>query len=158
MLLIGFVAFFGRIVGLAARPRNLLALATLALYVPLVGAGPSIQRAGVMGAAVLVATFTGRKSSRWYVLGLAAVITLLVIPMFIYERGGQLSLAAVVGLFCFATPWRQSFEARRMPKPVAEALAVTLAATATTAPLAAFHFSQFSLVSPLANVLAAPVV
>ena len=45
-----------------------------------------------------------------------------------------------------------------MPRPVAEALALTLAATAGTAPLVALHFGRLSVVSVGANLLAAPVV
>ena len=51
-------------------------MALVALYVPLAGAGPSIQRAGVMGIAGLVAALAGRPASRWYALGLAAAVTL----------------------------------------------------------------------------------
>ena len=52
----------------ASSPRLVL----VALYVPLAGGGPSIQRAGVMGVAGLVAALAGRPASRWYALGLAA--------------------------------------------------------------------------------------
>ena len=69
----------------------------VALYVPLAGAGPSIQRAGVMGIAGLVAALAGRPSSRWYALGLAAAVTLALNPLAVGEPGWQLSFAAVVG-------------------------------------------------------------
>ena len=46
--------------------------ALVAVYVPLAGGGPSIQRAGVMGVAGLVAALAGRPARRWYALGLAA--------------------------------------------------------------------------------------
>jgi len=38
------------VLGVGLRVRLVLALALVAVYVPLTGAGPSIQRAGVMGA------------------------------------------------------------------------------------------------------------
>ena len=74
------------------------ALALVALYVPLAGGGPSIQRAGVMGVAGLVAALAGRPASRWYALGLAAAVTLALNPRAAGEPGWQLSFAAVVGL------------------------------------------------------------
>ncbi len=43
------------VAGLGLTARLALALALVAAYVPLAGAGPSIQRAGAMGAAALVA-------------------------------------------------------------------------------------------------------
>ncbi len=46
--------------GLTLRARLLVLLALIAVYVPVTGAGASIQRAGVMGAAGLVAALAGR--------------------------------------------------------------------------------------------------
>ena len=40
----------------------------IAVYVPLAGAGPSLQRAGVMGAAGIAAMTLSRPASRWYAL------------------------------------------------------------------------------------------
>ena len=57
-----------------ARAHGCSALAALiAIYVPLAGAGPSLQRAGVMGLAGLAAMGASRPASRWYALLLAAV-------------------------------------------------------------------------------------
>ena len=46
----------------------------------------------------------------------------------------------------------------RRPAGLAEAIAITAAATLGTAPLIALHFERLSLVSLPANVLAAPAV
>ena len=91
---------------LPLRTRLLVALALVALYVPLTGAGPSIQRAGVMGAAGLVAALAGRPAHRWYALGLAAAVTLALNPRAVGEPGWQLSFAAVVALLALAPPLR----------------------------------------------------
>src|SRR5205085_402555 len=48
--------------GLPLRARLLWVLGLIAVYVPLVGAGPSIQRAGVMGALTVLATLSGRRA------------------------------------------------------------------------------------------------
>src|SRR4051794_20570468 len=66
--------------GAGPRTRVLVMLALIAVYVPLAGAGPSLQRAGVMGAAGLVAVGVGRASSRWYALALAAGVALAPHP------------------------------------------------------------------------------
>lgn len=140
------------------RWRLATALALVALYVPLAGAGASIQRAGIMGAAGLVAALAGRPSSRWYALGLAAAGTLLLNPYAAAEPGWQLSFAAVAGLLALAPRLSEALEARRVPRPLAEAAAMTIAATVATAPLLAVHFDRVSLVSLPANLVAAPVV
>ena len=147
------------VAGLPLRARLAVALALVALYVPLAGGGPSIQRAGVMGGAGLVAALAGRPASRWYALGLAAVVTLALNPRASGEVGWQLSFAAVVGLLALAPRWREGAAARRAcPGRSRDAGAVTAAATVATAPLMALHFQQVSLASLPANLAAAPAV
>ena len=63
-LLAALAVALGTALGLGLRGRLLLALALVVLYVPLAGAGPSIQRAGIMGGAALVAALAGRPASR----------------------------------------------------------------------------------------------
>lgn len=156
-LLAALVLALGAAVGVPRTPRLVLAAGCVAAYVPLAGAGPSIQRAGVMGVAALVAALAGRPATRWYALLLAAAATLLSNPLAVGDPGWQLSFAAVLALLLVAPPLRAAL-ARRMPAGLAEPLAVTVAATLGTAPLLALHFERVSVVSPLVNVLAAPVV
>ena len=148
----------GMVAGLRLRARLAVALALVVLYVPLAGGGPSIQRAGVMGVAGFVAALAGRPASRWYALGLAAVVTLALNPRASGEVGWQLSFAAVVGLLALTPRWREGLRRARLPGPLADAAAVTAAATVATAPLMAFHFEQVSLASLPANLAAAPAV
>jgi competence protein ComEC len=138
------------------RARVLVPLALIAVYVPLAGAGPSLQRAGVMGAAGLVALAAGRASSRWYALGLAAAVTLALNPRAAGEPGWQLSFAAVVGILLLATPIERALSG--LPRILAKGVAITLAATLATAPLMAHHFETFSLAGLAANVVALPLV
>ena len=152
-LVIGLCA----LAGVPLRARLVLAIAAIAAYVPLAGGGPSIQRAGVMGAAMLVAALASRPADRWYALLLAAGSTLAVNPRSAADPGWQLSFAAVVALIVLARPLHARL-ARRLPPGIAEALAISLAASLGTAPLIAAHFGRVSLVGVAANVLAAPAV
>ena len=145
-------------VGLGLRARLTAVLVLIAAYVPLAGAGPSIQRAGVMGAAGLLAALAGRPGSRAYALLLAALGTLALNPRAAGDPGWQLSFAAVVAILALAGPIRAALVARRAPDAVADAAAITTAATLGTAPLLAFHFGRVSLASLPANLLAAPAV
>ncbi|MBS1870651.1 MAG: ComEC/Rec2 family competence protein [Actinobacteria bacterium] len=144
--------------GAGLRGRLLGGIALIALYVPLAGAGPSIQRAGAMGAATTVAALAGRPASRWYALLLAAAATLALNPRASGDPGWQLSFAAVVAIALLAPTTRRALLARRVPAPVADATAMSLAATLGTAPLLAWHFHQLSLVGVPANLLAAPAI
>ncbi|MDX6648898.1 MAG: competence protein ComEC, partial [Solirubrobacteraceae bacterium] len=144
--------------GFGLRGRLAGVLALIALYVPLAGAGPSIQRAGVMGAAGIVAVLAGRPASRWYALLLAAAVTLAIDPRASQDPGWQLSFAAVVAILLLARPLADRMREHRVPRPLAEAAALTAAATVGTAPLLAFHFERVSLVSLPANLLAVAAV
>ena len=158
LLLCVLVLGAGALAGLPLRIRLALAIGVVALYVPLAGAGPSIQRAGVMGVAGLVAALAGRPASRWYALGLAAAVTLVINPATAGEPGWQLSFAAVAGLLALAPRLRGALQRRRVPGPVADVLAITTAASLATGPLLAFHFEEVSVVSLPANLVAAPAV
>src|SRR4051794_16108434 len=159
----GLLALLG--VGLRARLVTICAL--IAIYVPVTGASPSIQRAGIMGVAGVTAMLAGRPRGRWYAALLAAALTLLLNPRSIADPSWQLSFAAVVGILLLARPIRDLIVRSRdvergNPSPArrafAEGLGVTIAATVTTAPLFAHHFGAVSLAALPANLLALPAV
>ena len=158
VLLATLVLALGAAAGLGLSGRLWLALALVAAYVPLAGGGPSIQRAGVMGVAGLLAALAGRPAARWYALLLAAALTLAWNPRAAADAGWQLSFAAVVAMLALVPRLRARLGAAGVPRGLAEALAVTAAATLGTAPLIALHFERLSLVSLPANLLAAPAV
>jgi competence protein ComEC len=148
--------------GLPLRARLVGILCLIAIYVPVTGAGPSIQRAGVMGAAGLVAALADRPRSRWYAVLLAATATLALNPRADGDVGWQLSFAAVIGIMLWARRLTalisRPADRGSARRALAEAVAVTVAATVATAPLMAAAFDQFSPAALPANVLAAPAV
>jgi competence protein ComEC len=150
------------LLGIPLRERLLWVLGLIAVYVPVAGAGPSVQRAGVMGAIGVLAVLGGRRASRLYALALAAVVTLAVDPSVAADIGWQLSFAAVLGILLLAAPLSRAIAARLGEGPwrraLGEGLAVTIAATLATAPLIAFHFETISTTTLVANVLALPAV
>jgi len=156
-LLAALVLAIAAAAGVPLRMRQWGTLAAIAAYVPLAGGGPSIQRAGVMGAATVVATMASTRASRWYALLLAAAVTLVANPHAVEDPGWQLSFAAVVALITLAAPLRRTL-LRWLPALAAELAAVTLAASIGTAPLIAVQFDRVSLVSLPVNVAAAPIV
>jgi competence protein ComEC len=156
MLLAALAAPFLGLAGLSPKARAAVLLGLIGLYVPLAGAGPSLQRAGIMGAAGIVALTASRPASRSYALLLAAAGTLALNPRVAGDPGWQLSFAAVVGILVLAPPLREALG--HGPRPLAEGLAITLAATLFTAPLLAHHFGSVPLASLPANLLALPAV
>ena len=156
--------------GPVARGGALLVL--VALYVPLAGAGPSLQRAGIMGAAGIAATMLSRPASRWYALLLAAAATLALSPRAAGDPGWQLSFVAVAGILVLGRPLaaalaRGALELFRDPdrtltrvlvRGLADGIAITAAATVATVPLVAHHFGTVPVAGLLANLVALPAV
>jgi competence protein ComEC len=144
--------------GTTRRWRLAWTLLLIAIYVPVAGAGPSIQRAGVMGAAGIVAALASRPRSRWYALLVAACATLAIDPRASGDVGWQLSFAAVIGIALWARPIAALIGGRpgSLRAAVAEGAAMTLAATVATAPLMAHQFGTVSLTSLPANLVALP--
>jgi competence protein ComEC len=111
MLLVALALPLLAVVGLGPRARAIALLCLIAVYVPLAGAGPSLQRAGIMGAAGIAAMTLSRPASRWYALLLAAAVTLALNPRATGDPGWQLSFAAVAGILTLGHPL-QRFLAR----------------------------------------------
>ena len=156
-------------VGLPPRLRLVLVIAAIAAYVPIAGAGPSIQRAAVMGAAAIAAGLLGRAADRVWIGLLAAAVTLLLSPLAPGDVGWQLSFAAVIGIGLWSNRLARILEPRlsghassglraRVARPLADAIALTLSATLATAPLIAHVFGTLSVASLPANLLVAPLL
>jgi competence protein ComEC len=148
--------------GVGLRGRLVCVLALVAVYVPVAGAGPSIQRAGVMGAAGIVAALAGRPRSRLYAVLLAAFATLALNPRSSGDVGWQLSFAAVLGIFLWSSRIAGLLPGGRgrsgWRRALAEGLAMSVAATVATAPPMAASFGRVSVAALPANLLALPAV
>ncbi|MEO7197501.1 MAG: ComEC/Rec2 family competence protein, partial [Solirubrobacterales bacterium] len=163
LAILGGVVF--ALCGAGLRMRLGLTLLLIAVYVPVAGAGASIERAGVMGAAAIIATLAGRPSDRAYPVLLAATVTLLINPRYGADAGWQLSFVALLGIMLWARPIRNLLApalAARMPEriaaPLAEGAALTIAATVATAPLIAHDFEQVSIAALPANLAVVAVI
>lgn len=163
IVLLGLLAIpFMALAGLGPRARIGVVVLLILIYMPLTGAGASIQRAGIMGLAGLAAVAASRPGSRLYALGLAAVLILALNPRAGSDIGWQLSFAAVLGIFLLVGPIHRRLEvligSGGWRSGLVGGIAVTLAATIATGPLIAFHFERFPLTSLGANLLALPAV
>jgi competence protein ComEC len=151
--------------GVGLRARFLVVTLLIAVYVPLAGAGPSLQRAGIMGLAGIVAMASSRPASRSYALVLAATATLAWNPRAWEDPGWQLSFVAVAGILAVGVPLgavlRKGVDelgGGALAAALADGVAITVAATLSTAPLVAHHFGAVPLAGLPANLLALPAV
>lgn len=132
------------------------AAATIAGYVVLTGASPSVVRAALMAGAMMVARFGGSRAHAASALCLAALVMLIAAPSVLWDVGFQLSALATAGLILYGA----AIEARLTGWPgwLREPIALTMAAQLTTLPVVVGSFGRLSLVAPLANVAVVPLV
>lgn len=130
----------------------------LVAFVVLVGPEPSVLRAAVSGGAAAVAVILGRARLALSLLALAVCVLLMVDPWQVSRVAFQLSVAATAGIALLARPVAGLLNERaKWPRVLAEAVAVSLAATVACTPiLVTLAPEQSALTIPL-NVLAAPL-
>ena len=153
-------AVLGLLRVLRADPRLAALLGFLAMvgFVVLARPSPSVVRAAVMGAVVLLALAAGRGRSAMPALAAAVLVLLVVDPALAVDPGFALSVSATGALVLLAPVWSEGLRDRGVPGWLAEALTVPAAAFLVTAPLVAGLSGQLSLVTVLANLLAVPAV
>ena len=159
------IAIVAALVAAAARPLErrggrwsaaVVVTATVAGYVILTGATPSVVRAALMAGALLVGRLGGSRAHAGSALCLAALVMLVAAPSLLWDVGFQLSLLATGGLIWFGGPIERRLAA--WPGLIREPVALTLAAQVTTLPVILVNFERLSLVAPVANVLVVPFV
>jgi competence protein ComEC len=145
---------------LRADPRLAAALSAAAVvgFVVLARPSPSVVRAAVMGAVVLLALALGRGRSALPALAAAVLVLLLADPALAVDPGFALSVLATAALVLLAPSWADALCRRGVPAWAAEALAVPAAAFLVTAPLVAGISGEVSPIAVLANLLAVPAV
>ncbi len=142
--------------GLGRRYALLPTLLGIVGYTALTGAPPSAVRAAVMVGAAVVAASLGRVPDPLTSALATAAAMGLIAPGVLFDVSFQLSLAATLGLVLLYPRIRAWLA--RTPRWLAEPFALTVAAELATLPVVLAVFHQVSLVGPIANVLAAPLV
>lgn len=134
-------------------------MAVVAAYIALIGAPPPAVRSGVMLGAASVARLTQRPISTWGALALGAAVPLGHAAT-VLDLGWQLSVAGMASLIASGVLARK-WIAPRLDGWRAGLATVGLASTvasAVTAPLVAWHFGRVSLIAPITNIVATPIV
>ncbi|MGE0875218.1 MAG: DNA internalization-related competence protein ComEC/Rec2 [Burkholderiales bacterium] len=138
---------------LPARKAAALAAILAALgYTLLAGFGVPARRTFFMVAVVALALWSGRIASPARVLALALGAVLLADPWAVLSPGFWLSFGAVALIFSVSIGWTDS------GSPLRQWLRTQWAITIGLAPATLYLFARVSLVGPLANAVAIPLV
>ncbi len=147
----------------AQKAAALTAAVTALLYVLLAGFGVPAQRTLYMIWVVAAALWCGRLGSITHVLCLAAAVVVVLDPWAVLWPGYWLSFGAVaIILYASAGRLRDDRSAvtrrARLLASLKEAAHTQYVVTLGLVPLSMLLFGQVSLVSPLANAIAIPLV
>ena len=134
------------------RAATLFALLAAMAYAALSGFGIPAQRALCMLAVVAIALLAGWRASSPAVLGAALLFVLALDPMAVISAGFWLSFGAVAAILTVTRVHGRS------DGMLASWLRVQWSITIALVPLLLVLFQQVSLVSPLANAIAIPLV
>jgi competence protein ComEC len=128
-------------------------------YLGLSGASIPAVRSFIMIGLFMIGLIIGRKGFWLNSLFFAAFLLVLLNPATVFSLSFQLSFIAVLFIgFAIAHARHEQKGDKKFLRYVKNVLVVTLAASIGTAPLVAHHFHYLSLISPVANILIAPLV
>ncbi len=175
-LLAATVWFLLALPGVGRRTTAAVVILVVLCYALLGGMRPSILRAAVMCAAVCAGYIVERRPDLLNAIGLAAMVVLLIDPADAISAGFQLSFAAVLGIAVLGGRLRNrifgdpNLEKRLtvaeergvvrywLRRYVADGLSISIAAWLVVAPLGAYHFNMVTPLTPIINLLFAPLV
>jgi len=156
----GAVAIVGGMLGVRRRPLLLATLLAGAAYAAVTGMAYSALRSLMMLGVAALGQLSGRRGDGLGSLSAGTVAVLVVEPWSVHDIGFQLSVLAVGSLLLFgglATAWAEAGVCRAL-RPLAGPVSLTFVAQAVTVPIIASCFGMVSLLAPVANGYAGPLV
>ena len=139
--------------GVGARRRGVFGLVAVVVFAVATRWEPSVVRASLMAGLVLVGRIWGVPIDSWTALGWSGALALVVAPGLTQSLGFQLSVLATAGLMSGGDLLPGS-----APVWLRRSLGPTIAAQGAVTPLLLGVFGSVPLVSPLSNLIAAPLV
>jgi competence protein ComEC len=154
-LVVGIAFALAALAGASRGGRVAVGMAALIGFVVLVTPEPSVIRAAAMAAIAMLAVLLGRTAAGTAVLSLLVAVLLVTDPWLAASLGFALSVAATGALLLFARPLATGL-GRVMPRALALALSIPLAAQLACGPLLVLIEPTVPLYGVLANLLAEP--
>jgi competence protein ComEC len=152
-IVIGSVLMIVRRTGLRWVGRVLAMVLAIGCFVVIARPSPSVLRSAAMASVAALALVCGRPRAAVPALAGAVTVLLLTDPDLAISAGFALSVAATGGLLILTPRWADRFR-RRLPGPIADALAIALAAQVVCTPIIVALSGSVSLVAVPANMLA----
>ena len=141
-------------------------LPVLFLFAAVAGFTPSVVRACIMQALVILATAVDREYDPATALSFAVLAILAANPLTVTSASFQLSVGCMIGIFAFSQklreylyrdklfgPCRGKSLKARIKRWIVASLSVSVSAMTVTVPLCAWYFGMVSVIGVLTNML-----
>lgn len=147
---------------IAGLPKQRAALATIVVivfYVATIGAPVPAVRSATMLVVLLGTRMAQRPTSRWAIVALGAGHA-IISPRVVLDVGYQLSVVGVASMIAAGLLGKRLGVHRlpHVPKWIALTMLGTTVATIGSAPIVAWTFGRVSVVAPLSNLAATPLI
>jgi len=136
-----------------------ISIVLISFYILMIGAPSCAVRAGIMAGLLLISQNFGRLVIQERILVFTLALMLFFNPLLLKNNiGFQLSFLAIAGLVYLQPLFLKLFEKLPDFLELRTNLSSTLAAQIFVLPILLYNFGQFSLVSPLTNILILPFI
>ncbi len=158
-ILIGFFYMILKWLKAGRKTKLGVTLGFVVLYACVTGLTPSILRASIMAAALLVGNYFGRQSDSLNYLSAAFIVSLLINPLSLYSTSFMLSFGAVFAIITLG--WQINYWLKRhTPEWMGNAnglVSMSAGATAGTLPFLALKFNRISTFGIITNIFIIPL-
>ena len=142
--------------GVGRWPSACVCLAVIFVYTGMCGFTLSAVRAAIMCAVASLASLTRNKYDAFNSLAISVIIIVLVDPFHLFDVGFILSVCAMLGIILLAPPISRGL--RRLPRSLADNIAMSLASQASTLPALLATFGYISGAGLILNIAVLPLL
>ncbi len=147
-----------KILGLRGKLPVALAIILIFVYAWLTGMRPSTLRAALMVSAALIAVLLDRERDIPISIAFAALFTLFINPLLLFNIGFQLSYTATLALVYLYKPIELLLTNLRVPKILKPLLCVTITAQTGVLPLCLYYFQHIPTGAIIFNLFLLPLI
>lgn len=148
---------FRKVLKVYGRGVNLIIIGVIIIFAVITGLSASVVRASIMAIIYYIGRIIYRNPDTLNSLAVAALLMLLVNPLYLFDIGFQLSFLSVLSIVIFYRRIYEYFIKVKIPVGISSLCSVSISAQILILPLLAYYFCEVSLVSFLTNLIATPL-
>lgn len=152
-----FLSFLLNRTKLKKKRKIFFTLSFILLYTVITGASSSVVRSAIMATITSLAFLIGRRYDSLTALMISVAVILTINPASACDIGLMLSYSATFGII-FTLSFYKPASRNKIRSYLFMSLVMWLGASVFTIPITSFSFGTFSVISPITNLIFAPVL